>query len=111
MLESRRLSHKGTDDLRAARAVESRLPALQVKAQQAKLVLNVLKSQEQQAIARLKNLPAYEAAMGLSKKLMAEAAKDQSLSKKLMAQKPSSEGGGTGKRGSEKAAQDIRADK
>uniref|UniRef100_A0A7S4P359 Uncharacterized protein n=1 Tax=Guillardia theta TaxID=55529 RepID=A0A7S4P359_GUITH len=109
MLESRRLSHKGTDDLRAARAVESRLPALQVKAQQAKLVLNVLKSQEQQAIARLKNFPAYNAAMRLSKKLTGEAAKDKRLAKELLAEKSSEKKTGSGEK--EKAARDIRADK
>jgi len=83
MLESRKMSHKADAEIRQANAVVTRLPALETKARQSKLVLKVLDAQRKSDVAGLKHNKGYQAAVTLSKRLVAESHKDTKLAKAL----------------------------
>mmetsp|Transcript_27724 Transcript_27724/g.44610 ORF Transcript_27724/g.44610 Transcript_27724/m.44610 type:complete len:477 (+) Transcript_27724:1-1431(+) len=83
MLESRKMSHKADAEIRQANAVVTRLPALETKARQSKLVLKVLDAQRKSDVAGLKHNKGYQAAVTLSKRLFAESHKDTQLAKAL----------------------------
>ena len=84
MLESRKLAKKAENEIHEANAVVTKLPALETKARQAKLVLKVLAAQRKSDKAGLKHNDGYQAAVTLSHRLVAEAKKDTQLAKELL---------------------------
>jgi len=92
MLESRKMSHKADAEIHQANAVVTRLPALETKARQSKLVLKVLEAQRKSDVAGLKHNKGYEAAVTLSHRLVAESHKDTNLAKGLMKEEHTASG-------------------
>ena len=84
MLQSRKLAKKAENEIRDANGVVTKLPALETKARQAKLVLKVLAAQRKSDKAGLKHNQGYQAAVTLGDRLVAEAKKDQKLAKGLV---------------------------
>ena len=84
MIESRKMSKDADHQIREANAAVSKIPALQGRARQAKLVLKVLEAQRKSDMHSLADSnPKYRAALRLSHRLVAEAAKDKRMSKQL----------------------------
>ena len=83
MLVSRKMSKKAQLEIRQANAVVSTLPALAIKAKQAKLVLKVLEAQLKSDTAGLASNKGYQAAVKLSQRLVKEANKDSKMAKGL----------------------------